>query len=120
MTQQALLLVDHGSRRAEANENLLHAAEAVRECAPDLPVFAAHMELAEPTIAEAFAECAAAGAEEVIVFPWFLARGRHVREDIPRLCAEAAEAHGLRNLVAEPFGVHRLLAELALERAGLR
>ena len=92
---KALLLVDHGSRRAEANRNLDRAAEVVREQAPELLVFTAHMELSAPDIDAAFAEAAKAGVEELVVFPWFLANGRHVREDIPRLCAAAGEVHGL-------------------------
>lgn len=116
---RALLLVDHGSRREEANQNLSRAAAVVRERAPDLHVEVAHMELAEPSIAQGFGACVAAGATEVIVFPWFLAEGRHVREDIPQLSAEAAEAHGVKHRVAPPFGIDGLLADLALRRAGL-
>lgn len=37
------------------------------------------MELAEPTIAQAVARCAAAGAQRVVIAPYFLSRGRHVQ-----------------------------------------
>ncbi|MFK8004444.1 MAG: sirohydrochlorin chelatase [Polyangiales bacterium] len=115
----ALLLVDHGSRREEANENLSRAAEVVREQAPGLDVFVAHMELSMPDIAAAFDACAKAGHEELIVFPWFLAEGRHVREDIPQLCKEAGEKTGIRYRIASPFGVDEHMAAVALTRAGL-
>lgn len=42
--------------------------------------------------------------------PYFLSRGRHVREDIPALAKEAAAASGLPVTVAEPFGVDEALA----------
>ena len=115
----ALLLVDHGSRREEANQNLSRAAEVVREQAAGLDVFVAHMELAMPDIAAAFDACAKAGHEELIVFPWFLAEGRHVREDIPRLCKEAGDKTGIRYRIASPFGVDEQMAAVALTRAGL-
>ena len=117
----ALLLVDHGSRRAAANDNLEAIAELARErLGEDAIVRFAHMELAEPTIARAFDECVAAGADEVVVFPWFLASGRHAREDIPRLVAEAAKRHpGVRHRVTSPFGPHPLLVDAALAIAGL-
>ena len=115
---KALLLVDHGSRRAEANALLGQIAALVAARRPELVVEVAHMELAPPTVAEAFAACVARGATEVVVMPYFLARGRHATEDIPALAREAAAAHpdvALR--VAEPLGVHALLADLVLTRA---
>lgn len=116
----ALLLVDHGSRREEANQNLLRAAAVVREQAPGLDVFVAHMELSMPDIAAAFEACAKAGHTEMVVFPWFLAEGRHVREDIPRLCKEAGQKTGVRYRIASPFGVDAQMAAVALARAGLQ
>jgi sirohydrochlorin ferrochelatase len=117
---RALILIDHGSRRDEANRSLEAVVELVQATAGDgVRVFAAHMELASPTIAEAMAACVAAGATEVIAVPYMLAMGRHAAEDIPRLVAEAARAHGVEHRVTEPLGVHPALAQLVLERAGL-
>ncbi|MCA9617054.1 MAG: hypothetical protein KC586_30040, partial [Myxococcales bacterium] len=56
---KALLLVDHGSRRAEANALLGQIAALVAARRPELVVEVAHMELAPPTVAEAFAACVA-------------------------------------------------------------
>lgn len=77
----------------------------------------AHMELAEPTIAAAFAKCVERGARTVIVFPYFLLPGRHWHEDIPRLTAEAASSHpGVKFLVTAPFGLHPLMSEVISQR----
>lgn len=114
----ALLLVDHGSRRAEANALLAQIAALVAARRPALIVEIAHMELAPPTVDEAFDACVSRGATEVVVMPYFLARGRHATEDIPALARAAAARHphvALR--IAEPLGVHALLAELVLARA---
>ncbi len=123
MAERALLLVDHGSRRAEANAQLEALAELVAARAGDGAIVrVAHMELASPSIAEGVAACVAAGAREVIVVPCFLAPGRHVIEDLPRLVAEAIASdanEGVRWRVSEPLGVHPLLAELVLVRADL-
>ena len=118
---KALLLVDHGSRRAAANENLHEVATLAREALGEGSIVeVAHMELAEPSIGQAFDACVAAGAREVVVFPWFLASGRHAREDIPRLVTEAAARHpGVTHRVTAPFGPHPLLVEAALAIAGL-
>lgn len=114
---KALVLIDHGSRRAAANEQLDAVAERVR-ARGGLHVEAAHMELASPSLADALAGCVAAGATDVIVVPYFLGPGRHVTEDIPRLASEAAAHHpGVRVRIAPPLGVHDLLADLVLARA---
>lgn len=115
---KAILLIDHGSRRAEANAMLERMAELVRaEAGPDVVVRAAHMELAPPTIAEAFGACVEAGATEIVAHPYMLAPGRHAMEDIPALVEQAARAHpGVRWRLAPPLGVHPLLAKVVLAR----
>ena len=90
MTRQALLLIDHGSTREDANDLLPKVARMVKEMSDFEIVCYAHMELAEPTIQQGFDACVAAGADEVIVHPYFLGPGRHSVSDIPRMVAEAA------------------------------
>jgi sirohydrochlorin ferrochelatase len=117
----AILLIDHGSRRGEANEMLACMAALVQRVAGDgVIVRHAHMELAEATIAQGFAACVEAGASEVIAFPYMLSPGRHSTEDIPRFVAEAAEAHPRVTFRVTPaFGVAVGLAEVILARAGI-
>ena len=115
--QVAVVLVDHGSQREESNRLLLDVAEAYRKHADWAIVEPAHMELAEPSIATAFARGVEQGAELVIVFPYFLGPGRHWNSDIPRLAAEAAAAcGGVRYLVTAPLGLHALLLKVIDER----
>lgn len=116
-----LLVVDHGSRRAQSNQQLEDMAERVARIAGELPVAHAHMEIAEPSIAQGIADLVARGVDEVRVLLYFLSDGRHVREDVPQLVAAAAADHpGLRWSVAGALGPDDLLAELMLRRAGLR
>jgi len=115
--KRALLLIDHGSRRDEANAVLVQVAEILRGRSGFAVVHYAHMEIAEPTIAQGFDVCVAAGAHEVIVHPYLLAPGSHYNEDIPRLVAEAAKKHpGVRWTITEPLGIHSKLCEVVLER----
>jgi sirohydrochlorin ferrochelatase len=118
---KAILLIDHGSVREEANTMLSAMAELVqRQVGSAAAVRYAHMELAEPSIAQGFSDCVAAGADEVIAFPYMLSPGKHSTADIPRLVAQAAASHpGVRYRVTPAFGVHEKLGEIIAERAGL-
>lgn len=115
---KALLLIAHGSRRAEANADLEYLAEAIRQRGDYGHVQVSYLELAEPTIAEGGRLCAEAGADEVVMLPYFLSPGVHARDDM-------AEAQGLlakeyatvRFRLAEPLGRHPALVELVLQRA---
>ncbi len=77
------------------------------------------MELASPDIAAGFAACVEAGADHVVVVPYFLFAGRHATQDIPRLASEAAARCGVSHEVTSPLGVHAAIAGVVLERAGL-
>jgi len=114
----ALLLIDHGSRRAEANELIEQVAEMVKSrVEADRIVEVAHMELAEPTIERGFARCVEQGATMIVAHPFMLAPGRHVSDDLPRLIAEAAASHpGTKYIIAKPLGAHPGIAEAVVDR----
>lgn len=115
--KRAVLIVDHGSRLPEANELLLAVAERVRERLPERLVRTAHLDLVEPRIPAAIDACAAEGAQEIIVAPWFLSPGAHSARDLPQIAEEAARRHpGVRIACAEPLGLDARLVDVLLER----
>ena len=115
---RAFLLIDHGSRRAEANALLEEVASRVKaRVGNGAVVEPAHMEIAEPTVAQGFARCVEQGATMVIAHPFMLAPGRHVKEDLPRLVAEAAAQHeGVQFVLAGPLGSHDGIIDAVVER----
>lgn len=117
--RRGIMIVDHGSRLAESNALLEQVAAAFHARDPEkYPIVEpAHMELAEPTIAQSYDRCVARGADEIIVCPYFLGPGRHWTEDIPRLAREAAEKHpGTTWKLARPLGLDPLMLELLQRR----
>jgi sirohydrochlorin ferrochelatase len=88
----AVIIVDHGSRRAESNALLEEVARQFgQRFAAKYPIVEpAHMELVEPSIATAYDRCVQRGAQRIVVCPYFLGPGKHWTQDIPRLMAEAA------------------------------
>lgn len=119
----ALVVVDHGSRRAAANAVVERLAEGVRarlarESHPPRVVRYAHMELCEPELGVAIDACVREGSRRVVVVPFFLAPGRHARNDIPRLVEMARERHpSVEIRLGEVLGADPLLTELVAQRA---
>jgi sirohydrochlorin ferrochelatase len=112
MNEPALLLIAHGSRHAEANDDLLQVARGLegRGYAIVEPAF---LELAEPDIAEGGRRCVERGARGVVLVPYFLSAGVHVRRDL----AAARDQLGKRFpevefRLAEPLGRHPLLLDV--------
>ena len=116
--KRALIIVDHGSRLEDANAMLGDVAGLLGSMTT-VKVYAAHMDLAEPTIGQAFDQAVADGAQHIFIFPYFLSPGRHSREDIPRMCAEAAAKHpSVEWHCSGPFGPDPMLGDLILRRMG--
>lgn len=112
-----VVIVDHGSRRSDANQCHEAVVAEWRSTSVHRIVEPAHMELAEPSIRTAFDACVTAGATTVVIAPYFLAPGSHWDHDIPTLAAEAAAHHrGIRYLVAAPLGPHPVLMEIVGQR----
>ncbi len=115
--KRAIVLIDHGSRRAEANAQLEAVATAVRKHYPDDVVECAHMELAEPTLAQAIAHCVEHGADEIVVHPYFLGPGRHTQEDIPEMVEQITQQHpAVAIRVSEPLGAHPGVVDAVIDR----
>ncbi len=95
MSHRHLLIVAHGSRRAASNDEVRALSARVRALRdPGIEqVEVAFLELAEPSIPQGLASCVAAGAREIIVFPYFLAAGTHVASDIPEALEAFREHH---------------------------
>jgi sirohydrochlorin ferrochelatase len=112
----ALLLIAHGSRQPEANADLDHVAEALRQRGHPI-VVASFLELAEPGIEEGGARCVEARARRVVLVPYFLSAGVHVRRDLTAARDRlAARFPNVEFRLAEPLGRHPLLLDVVEER----
>ena len=113
-------MIAHGSRSEPAN--LAHH-ETCRQLAErrGVPVYAAFLELATPSLDEAVGAAAGDGHHRLAVLPYFLYPGRHSREDIPRLVDEAAAVHAGVELALLPiFGADPAVLDLLGSQFGGR
>ncbi|XP_065875879.1 sirohydrochlorin ferrochelatase, chloroplastic-like [Euphorbia lathyris] len=115
--KDGVIIVDHGSRRKESNLMLNDFVAMFRDKTGYPIVEPAHMELAEPSIKDAFGLCVEKGANRVIISPFFLFPGRHWHQDIPALSAEAAKEYpGVPYVITSPLGLHELLVDVVNDR----
>lgn len=116
---RALLIVAHGSRREDSNEEVRALTDAVAARDDGLydRVACAFLELAEPSIPDGIRALMEEGVSDITVVPYFLSAGRHVVEDIP---AEVARAGPLppevRVRIAPYIGRSETMADLLLSQ----
>jgi len=113
----AVLLIAHGSRRTEANQDLVVIANQLREQGAYQIVVPSYLELAEPSIPEGTRQCVDAGASHVLLMPYFLSAGSHVTSDLERFRSEAAiEFPSVKFDLCPPLGLHPLMLEIINSR----
>ena len=117
---KALLLVAHGSRRQQSNDEVDKLAEQLRErCGQEYQiVHAAFLELADTLIPDGIRRCAKEGATEIVVLPYFLNSGRHVVTDIPEeVDSVRDELPGVDIKLASHLGASSVMLDLLVDTA---
>ena len=102
---KSLLLVAHGSRRAESKQEIESVAAALRDRSQDSYslVQCAFLELAQPSIPQAIDDLVSTGATDIVVLPYFLSAGRHVHEDIPQIIEQKRSQYQQVKIVMTPY-----------------
>ncbi|MFK7778947.1 MAG: CbiX/SirB N-terminal domain-containing protein [Gimesia sp.] len=114
---KAVLLIAHGSRRAAANLDLVKLADMLRERKRFPVIEISYLELAEPTIPEGAARCVAAGANEVLMLPYFLSAGVHVQNDLEQFRDTFSATYPETSFrLCSHLGLHPLMLEIVLDR----
>jgi sirohydrochlorin cobaltochelatase len=120
---RALVLFAHGARDPRWAEPFEAVADRVHQAAPALAVRLAFLETMTPTLADAVAALADAGATDVDVVPLFLGSGGHLRQDLPPLVDAVRAAHPglairLHAAIGEDAAVLDAMARAALDATG--
>jgi sirohydrochlorin cobaltochelatase len=87
-----IVLFAHGSRDPQWARPFEQLAATLSQ-RTNAQVTLAYLELMQPSLDEAVAQLATRGATSIRVVPIFLGQGGHVREDLPKLVANAREKH---------------------------
>lgn len=115
--QPAIILLGHGSRVPDAAAAMDRVAQTLRTRFPNRMIEIAHMSLAGPRLEEAFTECTGKGAREILVMPYFLHEGMHMKLDIPKILLGCVEkCPQVRCVLGKCLGYHESLADLVHSR----
>lgn len=119
----ALILFAHGARDPEWASPMRRVQAAICASAPERPVELAFLEFMSPTLPECAAQVIAAGASRIVVLPMFIARGGHLKREVPEMLDALSLAYPnvdflLGNAIGEHEIVVQAMAEAALLSAG--
>jgi sirohydrochlorin ferrochelatase len=113
----AVLLIAHGSRQQSANDDLHELARRLTAQGIYPIVEACFLELSNPDISTGGDKCVLRGANRVLMIPYFLSAGVHLRRDLTRARDELCRLHPAVDFrLGAPLGPHPLLDELVAER----
>jgi precorrin-8X/cobalt-precorrin-8 methylmutase len=113
-----ILVIGHGSSDRSARTAFVHTVNTLK---PDFrSVTFCFLELDEPRIANGIDKIISNKPSTVIIVPYFLHKGAHIKNDVVKDINSALENYNLENInvhVTEHFGVDPKLVNLVLERA---
>ncbi|MBU3070381.1 CbiX/SirB N-terminal domain-containing protein [Aestuariicella sp. G3-2] len=118
--ERALIIMAHGSRRTEANEEFFNLVKKVGQTASGENgryslVLPALLEQAPPTLLEA-CRSLPDSITDIDVYPLFFNQGRHVEKDIPAQVAEVMDVLTDKNVqLLKYFGQSEGMAALVLD-----
>ena len=116
MALTGIVVFGHGSSVASANEAVrVVAADAAR--AGRWPLYETAFLECDPKLGAAVEKLVRAGAGEVLVLPYFLTLGIHLKRDLPKIVAELSAEFGIPIRVAPPLDGHPGLGKMLVDRA---
>jgi sirohydrochlorin ferrochelatase len=108
----------HGSSVETANEAVRQFTAGLARYGQFDLIETSFLELGNPGLPEAVRRLVERGATEVVVVPYFLTLGIHLKRDLPRIVGELRNIYvGIRFDIAEPMDGHPALLEVLLDRA---
>ncbi|SFM24459.1 sirohydrochlorin chelatase [Marinobacter zhejiangensis] len=96
------LLLAHGSSDENWRRTFESLAAPTLASVPDSTI--TYMELCQPSLQQSIAEGTAKGYSQFIVVPLFLAAGRHLRVDVPKMIQSLETEYGVTITLTPPIG----------------
>jgi sirohydrochlorin ferrochelatase len=111
-----VVLIGHGSSDKNAHDAFVYAAKAIAPYYRNVEF--CFLELDRPNIEEGIGRAVAGNPQVVLVVPYFLHRGAHIKRDVVNDLNEALDKYNFQNAyISQHLGVDEKLVDIILERA---
>ena len=111
-----VLLIGHGSKDPNAKTSLQYVVDGLKNSYRNIDL--CWLEIEEPNIKQGIEACVKNNPNVLIIVPYFLHRGAHVKRDIYEDLNPAMEESGIKNIfITKHLGTDDKLIDLVIERA---
>lgn len=111
-----ILIIGHGSKDPDARSSLKYVADGLEPLYRNVNY--CFLEIEEPNIQQGIDACAKNNPEFLVVVPYFLHKGAHVKRDIYEDLNPAIASSGIKKIfLSEHLGTDDKMVDLVLERA---
>jgi sirohydrochlorin cobaltochelatase len=124
---KALIIAAHGSRNKESAQQVAALCQKISEKIQPLSdpnkmdpnkfdvVAPAFLQFTSPLLEEAIEDLVQKGARRIVVFPFFIAAGSHLLQDIPEAVATAGKVHpGVKFSITRHLGGIEAIEDIIL------
>ncbi len=114
---KAILILAHGSREKNTLNTLEKITQMTKNQLPNVLIETAYMEFSDINLEKGLDILVGKGANEIIVVPYFLFEGIHIREDVPGEIKEYLKDHpDISVKMGKTLGVDLRLADVLADR----
>lgn len=111
-----VVLIGHGSSDKNAHDAFVYLAKAISSYYRNVEY--CFLELDQPNIQEGIRRAIAAKPELLLIVPYFLHKGAHIKRDVIEDLKAALDRHGFKNAyVARHLGIDEKLVDIVIERS---
>ena len=116
---KALIILAHGSRRKESNEEIKNLAIHIKTLIKKEfeIVDYAFLEVAKPSLTNSIKNMVSNNVSEITIFPYFLNSGVHIKDDIPDIVRKARRKYPeCKSKLSAPIGAYKKMPEIILKQ----
>ncbi|MEL4106893.1 CbiX/SirB N-terminal domain-containing protein [Oscillospiraceae bacterium WX1] len=112
-----ILLLAHGSREGDTEKTMAQITSFVKEILVSDMIEEAYLQFRDKNLEAGIKNLIDKGADNIVVIPYFLFAGIHIKEDIPAEIAALNEKYPhVKMTMGSTLGTDRRLAEIVSDR----
>lgn len=114
---RGILILAHGSREESTIQTLRQVVDYVREIFSGEIIETAFLQFSKIDLHTGFENLKKQGVDNILVIPYFLFEGVHIKEDIPKEIEDYLNNNqGIRITLGKTLGADQRLAEILADR----